>query len=70
MTSDSGRVRVKDYIQDPRYPDIPHRYLGYKVEVVSPSNRRGEVIELALQSHESIFNPEWSIGDEFGLQLP
>jgi hypothetical protein len=66
----NGTVRVKDYFYDPGHPDIPRQILAYVVEIVSPVHRRGETFRLRLGPHESIYKPEWDIGEEFVSELP
>jgi hypothetical protein len=70
MTQYDGIVRIKNLIRDPTSVEPPGEYMGYLVEVVSPTHRKGEIIRLALGPDESRFKPKYDIGDELSLVLP
>ena len=71
MTQYNGRVRVKKLIPVPGWVEPGARkYMGYRVEVISPAHRKGEIIELALRPDEDAFRPDYDSGDEFRMVLP
>jgi hypothetical protein len=71
MTEYDGRVRVKKQVPAlGQFEPGPRKYMAYRVEVISPASRRGEVFDLALGPGEDEYRPDYDRGDEFNVVLP
>jgi hypothetical protein len=44
--------------------------IGYKAQVLTPSNRDGQVIDLDLPPGDNQFNPQHLVGDVINLSFP